>query len=168
MRRAVSGAFHTIIISANADRAIEAFEYGVLDFVAKPFNRERLERAFQRALSGTEATAGTAAKVLAVRKREGILLVRIDDVVYIKAAGPYAELYLRDSRTELHNKSLDGLMALLPPAFERTHKSYIVRLSEIVRLIPHEGSRYELELKSSVRLPVGRSRYATLRARIIP
>ena len=39
---AVSKSFHTIVISAYRDQAITAFEYGVLDFVPKPFNRERL------------------------------------------------------------------------------------------------------------------------------
>src|SRR5690606_35785413 len=47
---AVSGSFHTIIVSAYKDQAITAFEYGVLDFVPKPFNRDRLEQAFNRAI----------------------------------------------------------------------------------------------------------------------
>ena len=41
----VSYAFHTIIISANTHQAIEAFEYGVLDFIPKPFTVERLQNA---------------------------------------------------------------------------------------------------------------------------
>ena len=40
--------FHTIIVSAYKDRAIRAFEYGVLDFVAKPYTEERLSLAIQR------------------------------------------------------------------------------------------------------------------------
>ena len=45
---AVSESFHTIVISAYKDQAITAFEYGILDFVPKPFNRDRLEQAFDR------------------------------------------------------------------------------------------------------------------------
>ncbi len=164
LRRAVAGSFQTIVISANTDRAIEAFEYGVFDYVSKPFNRERLTRAFERVL-GTTRT-GTAARVLAVRKRDGIVLVPIEEVVFIKGAGPYAELHLRNGRTELHSKSLDGLLSVLPHDFERAHKSYIVRLSEIGRLIVHEGTRYEIELRSGLRLPVGRTRYKDLRAKL--
>ena len=44
----VSYAFHTIIISANTHQAIEAFEYGVLDFIPKPFTVERLQKAMDR------------------------------------------------------------------------------------------------------------------------
>src|SRR5271157_1945729 len=38
---AAAGSFHTIVVSAHTDRAIEAFEYGVLDFVPKPYGEER-------------------------------------------------------------------------------------------------------------------------------
>src|SRR5688572_31129759 len=41
----VAGSFHTIIVSANTEQALRAFEYGVIDFVPKPFSRERLEQA---------------------------------------------------------------------------------------------------------------------------
>lgn len=40
--------FHTIVVSANTDRALEAFELGVLDFVGKPFTQERIDKALQR------------------------------------------------------------------------------------------------------------------------
>ncbi|MBK7227614.1 MAG: hypothetical protein IPH97_01775 [Ignavibacteriales bacterium] len=48
LKQVVSQSFHTIVISANINRAIEAFEYGVLDFIPKPYNIERLKAAFQR------------------------------------------------------------------------------------------------------------------------
>jgi two-component system response regulator LytT len=165
LRRAVARSFQTIVISANTDRALEAFEHGVLDYIAKPFNRERLARAFERVRS-TRAASGTAARVLAVRRREGIVLVSVEQVVFIRRTGPYAELHLRDGRVELHEKSLEGLLAILPSDFERTHKSYIVRLSEIAKLMAREGTRYELELRSGQRLPLGRTRYPVVRARL--
>src|SRR5690606_21849668 len=45
LRRAAAEPFQTVVVSANADRAIEAFELGVVDFVPKPFTAERLEKA---------------------------------------------------------------------------------------------------------------------------
>src|SRR5688572_4889959 len=63
----VAGSFHTIIVSANTEHALRAFEYGVMDFIAKPFTRERLEQALQRVVD-REARAASAAKFLAVRK----------------------------------------------------------------------------------------------------
>ena len=48
LSRMTAGSFHTIVVSASLDKALAAFEYGVLDFVPKPVERERLARAFSR------------------------------------------------------------------------------------------------------------------------
>lgn len=165
LKHSVAGSFHTIIVSANTDRALEAFEHGVLDFVPKPFSRERLAAALARSTSA-EARADYAAKFLAVRKYGRVELVRVDDVVYAKGAGAYSELVLESGATELHDKSLEKLQALLPPVFERIHKSYLVRMSAVKTLHAQEGSHYEAELKSGVRLPIGRTRYKEIREKI--
>ena len=161
----VAGSFHTIIVSANTDQALRAFEYGVLDFVPKPFSRERLAQALQRATE-REARAASAAKFLAVRKHGKVELVPIDRIMYVEGAGAYAELVLDDGRRELHDKTLEKLHALLPPVFERIHKSYVVRLTAVKALHAAEGSHYEAELRNGLRLPVGRTRYKELREKL--
>ena len=45
---AVAASFHTIIVSARHDQALRAFEYGVVDFVAKPYTEDRLRQAIER------------------------------------------------------------------------------------------------------------------------
>ena len=161
----VAGSFHTIIVSANTDQALRAFEYGVLDFVPKPFSRERVEQALRR-VTERDARAAGAAKFLAVRKHGKVDLVPIDRVLYVEGAGAYAELVLDDGRRELHDKTLEKLHALLPLGFERIHKSYIVRMSAVKTLHAAEGSHYEAELRSGLRLPVGRTRYKELREKL--
>jgi DNA-binding LytR/AlgR family response regulator len=161
----VAGSFHTIIVSANTDQALRAFEYGVIDFVPKPFSRERLAQAFQRVTEMSGRAAG-AAKFLAVRKHGKVELVPIDRVLYVEGAGAYAELVLDDGKRELHDKTLEKLHALLPPVFERIHKSYIVRWTAVKALHAQEGSHYEVELKNGLRLPVGRTRYKELREKL--
>lgn len=165
LQRSVAGAFHTVIVSANTDRALEAFEHGVLDFVPKPFTRERLDQALKRATSAG-ARADYAAKYLAVRKHGRVELIAVDDVVYAQGAGAYSELVLADGRRELHDKTLEKLAAVLPPVFERVHKSYLVRMSAVKALHAHEGSAYEAELKNGARLPVGRTRYKEIREKL--
>lgn len=165
LQRSVAAAFHTVIVSANTDRALEAFEYGVLDFVPKPFTRERLAQALARVRSaGTHG--GGAARTLAVRKAGRIELLAVDEVLFVQGAGNYAELVLTSGRRELHDKTLERLAAILPPDFERVHKSYLVRLSAIKALHASEGSHYEAELKNGTRLPVGRTRYKELRVKL--
>ena len=161
---AVSESFHTIIISAYKDQAITAFEYGVLDFVPKPFNRNRLEQAFQGIIA-KEKIATNRTKFLAVKKRQRIQLISVEDVLYIKGAGAYTELFLTDGRKELHDKSLEKLEQLLSHSFARTHKSYLVKLSEINEIIVESGSKYIAELKNGERIPIGRTKYKDIKAK---
>ena len=158
----LSASFHTIIVSAHKEQAIKAFEYGVLDFVPKPFNRERLEEAFNRAAFKEKATLSTT-KFLAVNKRHKIELISIDNVRYIKGAGVYAELMLNDGTKALHSKSLDKLEQLLSPGFYRIHKSYLVKMTEISKIIVASGSKYIAELKNKESLPIGRTKYKGLK-----
>lgn len=165
LARSVAESFHTIVVSANTEQALRAFEYGVIDFVPKPVERARLEQAIARVTARDARTAG-AAKYLAVKKHGKVELVAIDRVLYVEGAGAYAELVLDDGRRELHDKTLEKLHALLPPSFERVHKSYVVRLGAVKALHAQEGSRYELELRNGLRLPVGRTRYRDLREKL--
>ena len=165
LKSSVAGSFHTIIVSANTDQALRAFEFGVVDFVAKPCMKDRLAHALQR-VTEPAGRAASAARYLAVRKSGRVELVPIDRVLYVEGAGAYAELVLVDGRRELHDKTLEKLHALLPPVFERIHKSYVVRLSEVRALHAHEGSAYEAELRNGLRLPVGHTRYKELREKL--
>ncbi len=161
---AVSESFHTIIISAYKDQAITAFEYGVLDFVPKPFNRDRLEQALHRT-NTREKTATNTIKFLAVKKRHKVQLIPIEDVLYIKGAGTYTELFLVDGKKELHDKSLEKLEQLLSSSFERIHKSYLVKMSEIMKISVASGSKYMAELKNGEHIPVGRTKYKDIKAK---
>ncbi len=161
---AVSESFHTIVISANKDQAITAFEYGVLDFVPKPFNRDRLEQAFNRTIAKAIA-ANNKVKFLAIKKRGRIQLIPIEEVLYIKGAGAYTELFLANGKKELHDKSLEKLEQLLSPTFERIHKSYLVKLSEVKEIIVKPGSKYMAELKNGTLIPIGRTKYKDLKAK---
>ncbi len=163
---AISKSFHTIIVSAYKEQAITAFEYGVLDFVPKPFNRDRLEEAFDRAIT-KEKTATNTVKFLAVKKRHRIQLISKEDVIYIKGAGSYTELFLVDGTKELHDKSLEKLEQLLSPTFYRIHKSYLVKLSEIKEITVASGSKYMAELRNEAVIPIGRTKYKDLKEKWI-
>ncbi|WP_412069825.1 LytR/AlgR family response regulator transcription factor [Rubrivirga sp. IMCC43871] len=158
-----AGAFHTVVVSAHTDRALRAFEVGVLDFVPKPFGAERIRATLDRIRGARAAMPATS---LAIRSAGRIDLVPVADVLFVQAAGAYSELVLRDGTRQLHDKSLDRLLAVLPLTFERVHRSYAVRLDEVVRLRVREGSRYAAVLASGEEVPVGRTRYKTVRDRL--
>ena len=163
LRDSVSRPFHTIVVSARHDQALRAFEYGVLDFVPKPYDESRLQRALDRLQADVSSTTGQA-RYLAVRKLGEILQIEISTVSYIRGAGDYSELHCADGGgVHLHQKSLTELMRILPKGFVRIHRSYIVDWNQIEALKSEEGSRYFVRLKDGERLPVSRNTVKQLR-----
>ncbi|MEL6276090.1 MAG: response regulator, partial [Bacteroidota bacterium] len=100
LQKMAARAFHVIIISANHDRALQAFEFGVLDFVPKPFGRQRLYQALAR-LSVRGLGMGSQLKYLSVQKRDTLKLVDVNQIQYIRGAGIYTELILQNGQQEL-------------------------------------------------------------------
>lgn len=165
LEQVVAGSFHTVVVSANTDQALQAFAYGVLDFVPKPVTAERLGAALAR-VSDVRSRSEFAARTLAIHKQGRVVLVAVDDVYYVKGAGPYSELVLASGKKELHGKSIDKLLAVLPPHFERIHKSYIVDMRRVKNFHVGEGSHYEAELNTGECIPIGRERWKELKARL--
>jgi len=165
LKEIVADSFHTVIVSAYTNEAIKAFEYGAIDFIAKPFNKERLEQAMSRFMN-TTSHSHYFVKYLAVKKHRKIEMININDINYIQAAGHYSELHLLNGKKELHNKSLDKLMMLLPDNFERIHRSYAVSMDRVDQIKRYPGSKYELVLKDSTVIPCSRIKFKELILRL--
>ncbi len=165
LRWAAAGGFHTIAVSANTQRAIQAYEYGVLDFVPKPVEPHRLRLAIERLNDSGQARAPES-RFLSVRRRDGYERVTLSDVRYLQGAGKYTTIHLHDGRELLHDKTLERLTTTLPADFMRIHKSYTANLLRAQRLIVQGGGSYELQLEDGTRLPVGRTRYKDVRKRL--
>jgi DNA-binding LytR/AlgR family response regulator len=161
VRACVLEARSTIVVSANTDRALEAFELGVVDFVPKPFDQARLDLAISRAEAARDVR--DVPRYLAVQGRGVIEPVSLTAIKYVRAAGNYAELVLCDGSVRLYEQTMDKLEAALPRRFMRIHRSHIVDTSLIARIEIHEGSRYECVLADETKLPVGRTRISALR-----
>jgi len=159
-----------IVVSAYGERALEAFEHGVLDFVPKPFSEERLRRAVSRYLEGQEAESRLIRK-LAVKRRGRVVLIDVDDIILIQGADIYCTLHLKadaggkSGTTELSEKTLESLERLLPSNFSRVHKSYIVDMNACREILVEGGGRYQLLLADGRTIPVGRTRYQALKER---
>ena len=163
--RAIRSAPETVVVSANTDRALEAFEYGVIDFVAKPFDAERIAKAVSR-LQAAKMPARQRARFLAFRRAGGTELVETSRIRAIHGADNYAEVELLDGRRLLHDKTLERLEGLLPDSFHRIHRSHIVNLRCIERLRNLPGSRYRALMDSGEELPVSRAQVKGLRSRL--
>ena len=162
LAEAVAGPQKTIIVSANADRAIEAYEYGVIDFVAKPFDEQRLALAVKRA-QGQQADQSVALKFLSFRTPKGTEVIKIENILAFHGAGDYSEAMTTDNRSLLHNKTMNQLEQMLPDNFLRIHRSHIINLDYVTAIHTQEGSRYSVTLNQAHEIPVSRSKIKSLR-----
>jgi two-component system, LytTR family, response regulator len=182
----------TIFVTAFDQYALRAFDLAALDYLVKPFDDERFEQAFRRArqlielremgklreqlLAVLQQGTGDAAQRaptsapylerIAVEMRGKVRVIPVDEIDYITADGPYAELHTGD-RKHLIRETMHTLEERLDPRqFTRIHRSAIVRLSLVETLLRGAGGDYEVQLKGGLRLPVSRSRREELERRL--
>jgi DNA-binding LytR/AlgR family response regulator len=160
LEEAVAAPFQTVVVSAHHDQALRAFDYGVTDFVPKPWSEERLRLAIERV---TRREPAPRAKTLVVRKGRELRAIDVASIVFVRGADDYSEIHLDDGTTHLHEKSLTALEAVLPSTFGRVHRSYIANLSR-VRGVRSE----ELVLDEGAVVPVGRRYRFGVRQRELP
>jgi two-component system response regulator LytT len=162
LQQALTQRFHTIVISGHTDHALRAFEYGVIDFVPKPFTVERLRKALERVTQHGFSPAPV--RFLTARTSRRHLLLPIDCVEYLKANRYLVEVHLKDGGMEWIEKPLDRLESILPGTFIRIHRSCIVNL-EYVDSYRHAGRGcYQVQMKNGTNLPLSRTGHALLLA----
>lgn len=162
LKKAVASSFHTIIVSAYTEQAYRAFEYGVLDFVPKPFNEERLRAALNRFFDSTR-NKELNTKFLSARNGHNVFVVKIEDILYFKAADNYVEAYLKNGQHRLLDKTLYRLLQILPANFVQIHRSYIIDINQLKSYGHICDGKYEIELKNDERLPLSRGKYKEFR-----
>ncbi|HMB69577.1 MAG TPA: LytTR family DNA-binding domain-containing protein, partial [bacterium] len=165
LTEAAAGSFHTIVISANTDRAVEAFRYGVVDFVSKPFDVERLRQAFAR-IDAASPGAPPITKYVCIRRGGGIRVLPLEAIAHFRAAGHYVEAHLAAGGFELLDKSMAQLERMLPGHFARVHRSCFVDVRRIDWFGHVSGGRYEVRLRDGTVLPLSRKAAHDLRDRV--
>ncbi|KAB2841790.1 MAG: response regulator transcription factor [Melioribacteraceae bacterium] len=157
LKSAVSNSFHTIVISANINRAIEAYEYGVLDFIPKPYSRERIETAFKR-IKNNEGIEKHALKYITVKRGFEIHVIPLEEIRFFKSANIYVELHLSNRQIAISDKSMKTLAPLLPSDYLRIHKSFLININNIDTIQTFGGGQYSVLLKTGDVLPVSRQK----------
>ncbi|MEN0652678.1 MULTISPECIES: LytR/AlgR family response regulator transcription factor [Hyphobacterium] len=163
LEQITSFAAQTVVISAYADRAAKGFDYGVIDFITKPFDAERLARGIDRYFN-KHPTEDRAAKYLSFRTGRRVNVVSLDDVVFARGADKYSEILLENGDIKLHDKSLNQLESVLPETFMRVHKSYLVNLGKVETWQTFPGNRMDLIFTSGARASVSRAKIFSVKA----
>lgn len=156
-----------IFTTAHAEFALKAFEVSAADYLVKPFDQERLTRALERARrlldSGTPAEevhrppASGHRERFAVRARGEIVFVKATNIDWISAEGNYARLHAGDV-TYLVRESMQHLEETLDASlFTRVHRSAIVNLDRVRKLVSTPDGSYSIVLATGAAVPLGAS-----------
>lgn len=168
----------TIFVTAYDRYALNAFDVAAVDYLLKPFDDERFEQAFERAkktlrlqnvdkakerllslLQDEDETAQSSyLERIAVDMRGKVKVVPVEQIDYISASGPYAELHVGEKSYLVREQMQTLEERLNPELFFRIHRSTIVRLDLIESLHHSAGGDYAVTLTTGQRLKVSRSR----------
>lgn len=163
LKETSAASFLTIITSGNTAEAIQAFEYGVLDFVPKPIHKERITKALGKFQTNN---GQTKTKYLGIKQDHSLSLVAIKDILYVQSFDKRVKVYQKNGEMIVHNKSLESLLKVLPTYFSRIHRSFIVNEKHIKTIITSAGGSYQVELKTGTKLKMGREFYKELKSKL--
>jgi two-component system LytT family response regulator len=157
-----------VFVTAYDAYALRAFDANAIDYLLKPYDQQRLQRAVQRVrerhaaqqAGGTAPAAASTEPVLPVRQlliseRGATRIVRVDDIAWIETADNYVILHT-PSGQPLLRQTLAGLLDKLGPAFQRCHRRAAVQLERVARIEVDDKGDGELLLHGGARVPLSR------------
>ena len=173
-----------VFVTAYDEYALQAFEVHALDYLLKPFGRDRLQQCLDHARHQRDRRhAGELGKSLLAlvqdfkpeqKKQERLVIksggrvffVRTEDIEWIEAAGNYVRLHLKD-QSHLFRETMNQMEARLDPErFFRIHRSRIVNTERIKELQPWFNGEYVVLLQNGTQLRLSRSYREKLEERL--
>ncbi len=167
-----------IFTTAFDEFAIRAFEAHAVDYLLKPYSKERFDKALQKWLAQQANSTGAAFSPallesadqtplqqsrIVVKSNGKIKIIPVHDIQYIEAADDYVKIHTA-SGTHLKNKTMQYFERLLDVRqFVRTHRSYIVNIQQVTRIDPYEKESYIAVLHSGLKVPVSKTGYLKLK-----
>ncbi len=167
-----------IFTTAYDEYAIKAFENHAVDYLLKPFNQERFDKAInrwreKRSSNNAESTRpllDTASKLpnqslrIVVKTGSKIKIIPVDDILYLEAADDYVKIHTKEGAF-LKNKTMAHFESMLDAhVFVRTHRSYMVHVQRITRIEPNEKESFIALLTTGAQVPVSKTGYTKLKS----
>ena len=165
-----------IFTTAFDEYAIKAFEAHAVDYLMKPFSKERFEKALhkwmdqknpspadQSPLLSTAAQLPQQSQRIVVKTAGKIQIIPVQEIDYLEAADDYVKVNTKKG-SFLKNKTMSHFEQVLDAhQFVRTHRSFIVNVSMINRIDPYEKDNHIAILSSGAKIPVSKTGYARLK-----
>ncbi|MBC9930453.1 LytR/AlgR family response regulator transcription factor [Chitinophaga qingshengii] len=166
-----------IFTTAFEEHALRAFEVHAVDYLLKPFSRDRFDKAFQKWLEQHNSNAAATAALLetaaatpmqnnrVVIKINGkIKIIPVQDIHYLEAADDYVKIVTQEG-SFLKNKTMSFFEQTLDPQqFTRVHRSYMLNVNQVTRIDPYEKENHLAILRSGARVLVSKTGYPRLKA----
>jgi two-component system, LytTR family, response regulator len=176
---------HIVFVTAFDEFAIRAFEVNALDYILKPVNERRFEKALERARSAlasardgsvgrrleqlaadlghsVPSTVGYAPDRIPVKTGGRVMVIRIADVDWVKAEHDYVSLHV-GTKSWLVRETISSIEARFANAgFVRIHRSTLVNVDRIRELRPLEKGEFQVILHDGVELKLSRNFRAAL------
>ena len=171
---------HVIFVTAYDDYALRAFDVHAVDYLLKPFGAERFAEALDEArarigraarapiapLVADARPAGAHLRRILIRSGPRVDVVPVARIDYVRARDDYVGIVVQ-GRERLKQQTLADLEGRLDPGrFVRIHRSFILNLDRLARLVVETKHRHAAVLTDGTRLPVSRVGYARLRERL--
>lgn len=168
-----------VFVTAYDEYAIRAFDANAIDYLLKPYDQPRLQRALQRVRERLAQQSAAAVKTsptpaaaalpaitqLLVPERSGTRVVKVDQIQWIETADNYVILHTADGQP-LMRQTLAGLLDKLGPRFLRCHRRAAVQVSHIAGIANLDKGDGEIILHTGARVPLSRQYRADLEARL--
>lgn len=163
-----------IFTTAFEEYAIKAFEQNAIDYLLKPFSRERFDKAMQKVLNQKantntsnflETLAPTPQETNRIVVKDGtkIKIIPVTQVHYLEAADDYVKIVTKEGYY-LKKKTMQYFeQTLSQQQFARIHRSYIVNLQLITKIELYEKENYAAILNTGQQLPVSKTGYTRLK-----
>jgi two-component system LytT family response regulator len=166
-----------IFTTAFDEFALKAFEAHAVDYLLKPFTRERFDKALQRCLEKqaapppgpTGALLETAAlspaqhERIVVKTGNKIQIIPVHEALFLEADDDFVKIHTGHG-VYLKNRTMGHFEAVLDNRqFVRVHRSYLVQVSQITRIDPYQKETFTAVLRSGAKVPVSRTGYTRLR-----
>lgn len=165
-----------IFTTAFDEYAIKAFEAHAVDYLLKPFSKERFDKAIQKLMEKAGTVVNNQSSLLAtaaespqqshrivVKTGGKIQIIPVQDIDYLEAADDYVKIYTKKG-VFLKNKTMNYFEHVLNmQQFVRTHRSFIINVSMINRIDPYEKDNHIAILQSGAKIPVSKTGYGKLK-----